>query len=334
MAQTEARLLERLRRSETRVSVLPDGRIIARGAAARSHLHACARGTAPPTSFGVELDEPSAAAVDASDADTAAAAAAAAPEIELMPEEALYLFDVVRCVRVDDGDGDAASCHGAADPPNGDETRVATARRLFAHGAAEAANRGRTAFGLAYAAFAHYRAAGFVVRRGSQFGADFVLYRDAPSRAHAQFCVTLVDGDGAPGGVGEVVPLGALKARTRLAGGVRKAVRLCYVTAKAAPAEQGEGHGDDGQTAAIALGTVRELVVLRGRAPRAPKNTPPKRGATPATASPAHDGAAATAAPRSAAKKRKRTQEQETARGSVPAKAPRVAERSGRCIVS
>ena len=180
------------------------------------------------------------------------------------------------------------------------------------------------------------------MRRGSQFGADFVLYRDAPSRAHAQFCVALVDGDGAPGGGGEVVPLGALKARTRLAGGVRKAVRLCYVTARAAPAERGRGRGDGGgEATAIAPGAVRELVVLRGRAPRAPKHAPPKRGAAPAPASPAQDGDATTATAARPAKKRKRAREQDAARGGgapggggAPAKAPRIAERPGRCAVS
>lgn len=47
-------------------------------------------------------------------------------------------------------------------------------------------------FMLSYAAYHHYRAAGWVVRPGIKFGADYLLYNRGPAFSHAEFAVTIL----------------------------------------------------------------------------------------------------------------------------------------------
>jgi tRNA splicing endonuclease len=52
------------------------------------------------------------------------------------------------------------------------------------------------AFALAMATYSYFRGRGFWVRTGINYGADFTLYRDLPSRCHSEFSVVVVDATG------------------------------------------------------------------------------------------------------------------------------------------
>lgn len=48
-------------------------------------------------------------------------------------------------------------------------------------------------FAVKYAVYCHFKAKAFTLRSGINFGMDYCLYRDHPSRCHAEFCVQVVD---------------------------------------------------------------------------------------------------------------------------------------------
>ena len=94
---------------------------------------------------------------------------------------------------------------------------------------ARAASSARFAHELA--AYVHLRAAGWLVRPGSHFGADFVLYEPAAAHAHAPLCALVT----APG-VDPPLTWRTLQMHTRLSAQVAKGLVLCEVV-------EGEGGG-------------------------------------------------------------------------------------------
>ena len=48
-------------------------------------------------------------------------------------------------------------------------------------------------FDAFFAAYAHFRDAGWIVKSGTQYGHDLVLYARDPDRCHSQYCVTLLN---------------------------------------------------------------------------------------------------------------------------------------------
>lgn len=80
---------------------------------------------------------------------------------------------------------------------------------------------GAGAFPVRYAVYHHYRCLLWVVRDGSLFGADFVLYSDHPDLVHSSYAVAVVDSwDGAEE---------EARALSRVAWNVKKAVVLVKV---------------------------------------------------------------------------------------------------------
>ncbi|KAH9261787.1 tRNA-intron endonuclease [Batrachochytrium salamandrivorans] len=71
--------------------------------------------------------------------------------------------------------------------------------------------------------YSKLRKAGWVVKNGSQFGSDFVLYAKSPELCHSSYCVTVVpsQGDDRP------LPLGAMFRQMRAAEQTRKRFVLC-----------------------------------------------------------------------------------------------------------
>mmetsp|Transcript_8413 Transcript_8413/g.11716 ORF Transcript_8413/g.11716 Transcript_8413/m.11716 type:complete len:318 (+) Transcript_8413:44-997(+) len=79
-------------------------------------------------------------------------------------------------------------------------------------------------FGRMYRAYCYFRAKGYVVKVGLQFGCDYLLYRGSPDEFHAEVCALIIGG-------GNIKSLSwrRLKTLARLAQDVRKRLTLCHV---------------------------------------------------------------------------------------------------------
>lgn len=53
--------------------------------------------------------------------------------------------------------------------------------------------RNQPDFPRKYAVYHHFRTKGFVVKEGTKFGSDFLLYKDGPPFFHAQYSVRIVE---------------------------------------------------------------------------------------------------------------------------------------------
>lgn len=92
------------------------------------------------------------------------------------------------------------------------------ARHLGLVGAAPVRTRWRLDPDHLCRAYSKLRKAGWVVKNGSQFGSDLVLYAKSPELCHSSYCVTVVQ---------DRLPLGAMFRQMRAAEQTRKRFVLC-----------------------------------------------------------------------------------------------------------
>lgn len=87
-------------------------------------------------------------------------------------------------------------------------------------------------FPARYAAYHHFRAKGWVVRTGSKYGADYLLYKDGPPFYHATFSVVVRSAEGTQlrdMDDGRLRSWASLSGLVRVNANAMKTVLICYV---------------------------------------------------------------------------------------------------------
>lgn len=82
-------------------------------------------------------------------------------------------------------------------------------------------------FPESYKAYSHLRKKNWVVRSGSQYGADFVAYRHHPSLVHSEYAILVSRANG--GGEGRLKVWSDVHGAVRLCGAVAKTLMVLYV---------------------------------------------------------------------------------------------------------
>ncbi|KAI4316180.1 hypothetical protein L6164_024184 [Bauhinia variegata] len=126
-------------------------------------------------------------------------------------EEAFYLCYSLKCLKIRVGDTDAGPC---------DDEELWHCFK----------SKKRT-FPYFYKAYSHLRKKNWVVRSGSQYGVDFVIYRHHPALVHAEYGVlVLSNGDDIDNDLnGRLRVWSDIHCTTRLLGSVAKTLLVLYI---------------------------------------------------------------------------------------------------------
>ena len=96
-------------------------------------------------------------------------------------------------------------------------------------------------FAIKYKVYSHFRSQGFVVKTGTNFGADFCVYRTLPSHCHSEYCVAIVDGVSSDNNNNHIKGFSVesdrmewrhISSLTRVVPDVMKILIICYVLPK------------------------------------------------------------------------------------------------------